>query len=265
MPRRSGGGPTGPLALEAERARLAAAGAALAALDAACNLVIEATLTAAGYHRHDYHHWRRRRVRAEADGRPGAGGEDEIRALLERARRGDPEALPALRRRSTTTPRSGSAYGDLAMPRPGRLDRADRRAGPGAEGVAGPPGPRRCGTELAGPDPSPLESLLVERIVACWLQVGYADAAVAQAGDVSIKQADFARKRQDSAHKRYLTAIGALAMVRKLIGRSRAEPRRRSAGDPPAGPGGGGHPPGRPGRRGDPRPADRRLQQHHRC
>jgi hypothetical protein len=69
----------------------------------------------------------------------------------------------------------------------------------------------RC--ELAGPDPSPLEALLVGRIVASWLMVSYADAAVAQAREVSLRQADFARKRQDSAHRRYLTAIGALAMI----------------------------------------------------
>jgi hypothetical protein len=71
--------------------------------------------------------------------------------------------------------------------------------------------------EVAGPDPSPLERLLVDRIVACWLQAHHADAMVAQAGGVSIRQAEFAGKRQDAAHRRYLTAIGALATTRKLL------------------------------------------------
>jgi hypothetical protein len=71
--------------------------------------------------------------------------------------------------------------------------------------------------DLAGPDPTPLERLLVDRIIACWLQVNHADAMVAQAGDVSLRQADFARKRQNSAHRRYLTAIGALVTVRRLL------------------------------------------------
>ena len=36
--------------------------------------------------------------------------------------------------------------------------------------------------ELAGPEPSPLEELLAERIVACWLQLRYAEAIYAQNG-----------------------------------------------------------------------------------
>ena len=72
--------------------------------------------------------------------------------------------------------------------------------------------------ELVGPAPTPLKTLLVERIVACWLQVGYADATAAQKGELSIQQANLLRKRQDSAHRRYLTAVGGLAMVRRLLG-----------------------------------------------
>ena len=50
-------------ALRAERARLGPPEAALAALEAACKLMVEAGLTAAGYHRPNYGAWRRRRVR----------------------------------------------------------------------------------------------------------------------------------------------------------------------------------------------------------
>jgi hypothetical protein len=48
-------------ALAAERAQLAPAEEATAALDRACQLALEATLTAAGYRRHNYGAWRRRR------------------------------------------------------------------------------------------------------------------------------------------------------------------------------------------------------------
>ena len=85
------------------------------------------------------------------------------------------------------------------------------------EGVPG----RRVGAmmaDLAGSSPSPLESLLVDRIGACWLQLSYADATAAQAGEMSIQQGNYLRKRQDSAHRRYLTAVGALAMTRRLLG-----------------------------------------------
>src|SRR5450432_3066636 len=48
-------------ALEAEKARLATPVRAMAELDRACSLAIEASLTAAGYHKFDYK-WRRRHV-----------------------------------------------------------------------------------------------------------------------------------------------------------------------------------------------------------
>jgi hypothetical protein len=90
----------------------------------------------------------------------------------------------------------------------------------------------------AGPTPSPLESLLIERIAACWIQIGHADAAAAQSRDVSIQQANFVRKRQDSAHRRYLTAVGALAMSRRLLGSAGRSPGPGSkARSPSTGPG----------------------------
>jgi hypothetical protein len=49
-------------ALEAEKVRLAVPDRAMAALDEACGLAIEASLTAVGFHRFDYK-WRRRHVR----------------------------------------------------------------------------------------------------------------------------------------------------------------------------------------------------------
>jgi len=71
-------------------------------------------------------------------------------------------------------------------------------------------------TELAGPQPSPIERLLVERVVACWLQVYDADAIAAQPESVTFVQGDYNQRRQDRAHRRYLSAIRTLAMVRKL-------------------------------------------------
>jgi hypothetical protein len=52
--------------------------------------------------------------------------------------------------------------------------------------------------------------------LASWLQVCHADLAAARGGAISIKQAEHARKRQDSAHRRHLAAVAALATVRKL-------------------------------------------------
>ena len=61
-------------AVAAERARLAPLDEAMAALDRACHLAVEATLVAAGYHRRGTTSaWRRRR--AVLHGRVGGGGE----------------------------------------------------------------------------------------------------------------------------------------------------------------------------------------------
>ena len=72
--------------------------------------------------------------------------------------------------------------------------------------------------ELAGPEPSRLERLLVERIVSCWLQTNYADSAYAQLPKgANPAQHTAALQRQNSAQQRYLQAVKALATVRKLL------------------------------------------------
>ncbi len=70
--------------------------------------------------------------------------------------------------------------------------------------------------ELEGPSPSPTERLLVDRIVACWLQVQDADLRYAQGNECSFAQADYHMRRQDRAHRRFLSAMKTLATVRKL-------------------------------------------------
>ena len=70
--------------------------------------------------------------------------------------------------------------------------------------------------ELLGPHPSPLERLMVERVVICWLQVSFHDSTEAGAGDRSLRQAEFEMKRQESMQRRYLRAIRTLSEVRRL-------------------------------------------------
>jgi hypothetical protein len=70
--------------------------------------------------------------------------------------------------------------------------------------------------ELAGPMPTPLERLLVERIALCWLSLHDAELRFAQMPDLNIRQAEYWQNRIDRAHRRYLSAIKTLATVRKL-------------------------------------------------
>jgi len=147
---------------------------------------------------------------------PGPPAEAEIRDLLERARRGDADALPGLRAALDGHPEVWRSYGDLAA----HAQAAWIGLIGGPDLALGEALGRRAAAlraELAGPASTPIEALLAERVVACWLQVNYSDAAAAQAGGVSLKQAAFAQQRQDAAHRRYLTALGALATVRRLL------------------------------------------------
>lgn len=59
-----------------------------------------------------------------------------------------------------------------------------------------------------------LEKLLVERIIVCWLECHLVDMHVSVIQDPKVKNIYI--KRQLSAHKRYLSAIKALAQIRKL-------------------------------------------------
>jgi hypothetical protein len=71
--------------------------------------------------------------------------------------------------------------------------------------------------DLLGDNPTPAERLLVERVVACWLQVQDADIRGAQGFKGStLKQAEFHQRRMDAAHRRFLAAVKTLATVRKL-------------------------------------------------
>jgi hypothetical protein len=168
---------------------------------------------------------------------------DRLAELVQRAQQGDLTVLPLLREALEADPSLWQEYGDLAaqaqeawlqllagtdylLAESVRLKLAALRKELGAEGA------------------SPLEKLLVERIVACWLQTHYADALYAQAkgpqSTASVRQE--LMKRQESSQRRYLAAIKQLALVRKLlkpalsplqlalgaVGEERATPKRQT-------------------------------------
>jgi hypothetical protein len=79
---------------------------------------------------------------------------------------------------------------------------------------------RKCAAlrrELAGEHPTPLETLLVDRIVLSGLHLHYAEALYAQHLETfSLKQNEFYQRRLSLAQSRYLSAIRTLAQVRRL-------------------------------------------------
>jgi hypothetical protein len=71
--------------------------------------------------------------------------------------------------------------------------------------------------DIAGEDPSPLEILLAERVVATWLQVQLFEGLYASGLDKhALVQGNYYQKRLDRAHGRHLSAIRTLAQVRKM-------------------------------------------------
>jgi hypothetical protein len=74
-------------------------------------------------------------------------------------------------------------------------------------------------TAISDTAPSPLERLIVERIVCCWLQAHCADLMAAQHHN-RVEIAQFYHKQQDRATRRFLSSCKALANVRKLLGPS---------------------------------------------
>ena len=74
--------------------------------------------------------------------------------------------------------------------------------------------------EIAGENPSPLERLLAERIVATWLQIQLFEGLYTSGmskSSMTIAQGSFHQKRLDQTYRRHLSAIRALAQMRKLL------------------------------------------------
>jgi hypothetical protein len=140
----------------------------------------------------------------------------EINKIIKRARQGDATALPMLRRLFKEDKEFVDLLGgDLARQVEFSLINA----------VCGENLPikealmRKLNLlrgELAGPMPTPLERLLVERIALCWLSLHDAELRFAQMPELNIRHAEYWQNRIDRAHRRYLSAIKTLATVRKL-------------------------------------------------
>ncbi len=142
----------------------------------------------------------------------------DVRQLLDRAGRGDQTCLPALRQLLDTRPDIWRTLGDLAR----HAELSLLRLVAGANLLAHETTQRRLQelkAELAGPVPTPLERLLVDRIGVCWLMVHGLDLELARmdkgqaAGPLGVS----VQRRLDSAQKRYLAALKQLALVRKLL------------------------------------------------
>ena len=150
-----------------------------------------------------------------SDGPISHAADITFRALVDAANKGDPDALKRLREVLDCNPQIWQRIGDLAAHARLTLVRlianGDKLLFESIQRQA-----RDMESQLLGTSPSLLERLSVQRVVACWLQLQYADAMVCTAND-QLAQAKFWSVHQDRAHRRYTSAIKQLTAVRQLL------------------------------------------------
>ena len=137
----------------------------------------------------------------------------DLTQLVHRGMTGDRTVLPAIRQLLDTQPVLWQELDSLAT----QVEQAWMERLTGADLVAQEILRRQLQTlklALEGPDPTPLERLLVERIAVCWLEVQQADLVVTRHGQ---RPKTWGQQRQDRVQARLLAAVKALAQVRKLL------------------------------------------------
>jgi hypothetical protein len=141
----------------------------------------------------------------------------ELRSVVSQAQEGDEEALSKVGEIIKKTPNFARHFGDLnAQAERGYIERVASN-NPVIQ-KALPVQLESMRKDIAGSDPSPLERLCAQRIVACWVQLQYADLLYIQnLPNLSLEQDEHYQKRLDRLHKRYLSAVRSLAQVRKLL------------------------------------------------
>ena len=143
---------------------------------------------------------------------------EDVPALLERARSGDRSTLPQLRALLQVPRNVDLLGGNLAR----EVEVLFFQALTGKDLVLREAMHQKLEVlrkELAGPTPTPIERLLADRAIACWMQVQDADLRYARSQGAVFGTNDhgeYHQTRMDRANTRYLSALKTLAQVRKL-------------------------------------------------
>lgn len=139
-----------------------------------------------------------------------------LRELIDRSQDGDKTAIEELRPFMDAAPQFFRQWGDLAA----TAERSLVAVAAGKDELVKEATERKLKelrAELAGEHPAPLETLLVGRIVACWLALAYAETDYHQhIGKLTWEQEEYYQRTINHASKRYLASVKALAVVRRL-------------------------------------------------
>ena len=135
---------------------------------------------------------------------------EELTRLVERAQKGDQAVLPRLQTLLDAHPEVWEEHGELGRKTEGLLIHLIT----GKNLMAAVSLQRKLEAmrkELLEGSSSPVERLLVERIVATWLQTQFFDALCSQATDTNNPRVKLVQQQQDAAQRRYLEAVKMLA------------------------------------------------------
>lgn len=140
----------------------------------------------------------------------------DVLELVRRAKAGDEAVLPELRRLLNDEKVVEALGGHLAK----LAEQSFIRSAAGTDLAFREAAVRKLEmlrAELAGPSPTPVEKLLVERAVACWLAVQDAEIRYAQTRAEPGRASEaLHQRRMDGAHRRFLSALKTLMLARKL-------------------------------------------------
>jgi hypothetical protein len=142
---------------------------------------------------------------------------EELKGYIVRAQDGDEEAIALMENSLEQIPSIARKFGSLNL----LVDQGFTERASGNDPVKKKSITmtlKQMREELAGPNPSPLETLGAERVVSCWLQLHYAELLYeCNLPKMVLTEDDYYQKRLDRLHKRYLSAMRSLAQVRKLL------------------------------------------------
>ena len=145
---------------------------------------------------------------------------EKLRGLLGKAEKGDEDAVPEIRQILDERPDLAWQFVDVAhFAEEALIEKMSGEEDLAVKEIM------RCQLkamreEIAGENPSPLERLLAERVVATWLQIQLFETLYARGmskRSMTIAQDSYHQKRLDQTYRRHLSAIRALAQMRKLL------------------------------------------------
>ena len=142
----------------------------------------------------------------------------KLRELVKKAEKGDKEGLPEIRKILKESPDLAWRIMDYGKQAEWHfIERMTKEEDFGSKEVL----KRQLAAmreEIAGENPSALERLLAERVVATWLQLQLFEGLYAanMYQDMSEKQGSYLQKQSERAHRNHLSAIRTLAQIRKM-------------------------------------------------